>query len=341
VLSLLGRSERIRTSDPIVPNDVRYQAALHSDIAADLGRRTGLIGALVTRRKRNKMDVVRSLADRIIVLTNGQLVADGESAAVIASSVVQEAYLRLSPGKARMSAALTFEGLHTHIGRYHILQGVDFDAPAALTTLLLGRDGAGKTTTLRTIMGLWRVSEGRITLGATALQNLAASDVARLGVGYAPETMAVFPDLSVKENLVLGARDGPLDDARLAWIFGFFPALKKFWLARAGALSGGQKQVLSIARAIVEPRELLLIDEPTKGLSPSIVGSLIACLNDIRATRVTILAIEQNFRVAREVGDEVRVMDNGGIVHRSGMADLAADDRLQNRLLGLSLDSHE
>ncbi len=240
-----------------------------------------------------------------------------------------------------MSAALTLEGVHTHIGRYHILQGVDFDAPAGRTTMLLGRNGAGKTTTLRTVMGLWRASKGRIALGATPLQNRAASDVARLGVGYAPETMAVFSDLSVKENLVLGAREGPLDDARLAWIFGFFPPLKKFWLSRAGALSGGQKQMLSIARAIVEPRELLLIDEPTKGLAPAIVGSLIACLNEIKATGVTILMVEQNFRVAREVGDEVRVMDNGRIVHRGAMAELAADERLQNRLLGLSLDSHQ
>jgi branched-chain amino acid transport system ATP-binding protein len=240
-----------------------------------------------------------------------------------------------------MSAALSLADVHTHIGRYHILQGVDFDAPAGMTTMLLGRNGAGKTTTLRTIMGLWRASAGRIALGPTPLQSLAASDVARLGVGYAPETMAVFSDLSVKENLVLGARDGPLDDARLAWIFGFFPALRKFWLSRAGALSGGQRQMLSIARAIVEPRELLLIDEPTKGLSPAIVGSLITCLNEIKATGVTILLVEQNFRVAREVGDEVRVMDNGRVVHRGKMAALAADKALQNRLLGLSLDSHQ
>ena len=202
-----------------------------------------------------------------------------------------------------MSAALTLQGVHTHIGRYHILQGVDLAVPEGGLTVLLGRNGAGKTTTLRTVMGLWRASKGRIALGATPLQNRAASDVARLGVGYAPETMAVFSDLSVKENLVLGARAGALNEARLAWIFGFFPALKKFWLSRAGALSGGQKQMLSIARAIVERRELLLIDEPTKGLSPAIVGSLIACLNEIKATGVTILMVEQNFRVAREVGD--------------------------------------
>ena len=240
-----------------------------------------------------------------------------------------------------MSATLSLKGVHTHIGRYHILQGVDFDAPAGKTTMLLGRNGAGKTTALRTIMGLWRASKGRIALEGAALERLPASDIARLGVGYAPETMAVFSDLTVKENLVLGAREGPLDDDRLGWIFGFFPALKKFWLSRAGALSGGQKQMLSIARAIVEPRELLLIDEPTKGLSPAIVGALIACLKEIKTTGVTIVLVEQNFRVAREVGDEVRVMDNGRIVHRGAMAELAADESLQSRLLGLSLDSHQ
>jgi len=240
-----------------------------------------------------------------------------------------------------MSAALTLQGVHTHIGRYHILQGVDFDAPAGRTTMLLGRNGAGKTTALRTVMGLWRASQGRIALGDAPLERLAASDVARLGVGYAPETMAVFSDLTVKENLVLGARVGPLDDARLTWIFGFFPALRRFWLSRAGSLSGGQKQMLSIARAIVEPRRLLLIDEPTKGLAPAIVGSLIDCFREIKATGVTILLVEQNFRVAAEVGDEVRVMDNGRIVHRGAMADLAEDRALQSRLLGLSLDSHQ
>ena len=240
-----------------------------------------------------------------------------------------------------MSVGLTLEGVHTHIGRYHILQGVDFDVPAGRTTMLLGRNGAGKTTALRTIMGLWRASQGRIALGGRRIENLAASDVARLGVGYTPETMAVFSDLSVKDNLALGALAGPPDPGRLDWIFGFFPALKKFWLSRAGSLSGGQKQMLAIARAIVEPRELLLIDEPTKGLSPAIVGSLIACLNEIKATGVTILMVEQNFRVAREVGDAVRVMDNGRIVHRGEMAELAGDEALQSRLLGLTLDSHQ
>ena len=240
-----------------------------------------------------------------------------------------------------MSGGLILEDVHTHIGRYHILQGVDFEAPAGKTTMLLGRNGAGKTTALRTIMGLWRASKGRIALGPKSIEGLAASEVARLGVGYAPETMAAFSDLTVKENLALGARSGPLDESRLTWIFGFFPALRKFWLSRAGSLSGGQKQMLSIARAIVEPRELLLIDEPTKGLAPAIIGALIVCFKEIKATGVTILLVEQNFRVAREVGDEVRVMDNGRVVHSGAMAGLAQDEALQNRLLGLSLDSHQ
>ncbi|HLH51400.1 MAG TPA: ABC transporter ATP-binding protein, partial [Roseiarcus sp.] len=185
-----------------------------------------------------------------------------------------------------MSALLSLSGVHTHIGRYHILQGVDFDAPDGKTTMLLGRNGAGKTTTLRTIMGLWRASAGTVTFAGQALAPLATPAIARAGIAYVPETMAVFSDLTVRENLVLAARDGPLDDARLQWIFGFFPALKKFWLSRAGSLSGGQKQMLSIARAIVEPRRLLLIDEPTKGLAPAIVGGLIECLREIKRAGV-------------------------------------------------------
>jgi branched-chain amino acid transport system ATP-binding protein len=240
-----------------------------------------------------------------------------------------------------MTDLLTLDGVHTHIGRYHILQGIDFSVAAGQTTMLLGRNGAGKTTTLRTVMGLWQASKGRISLDGQRIEKRATPDIATLGVGYVPESMAVFSDLTVKENLVLAARNGPLDDARIEWIFGFFPALRRFWLSRAGALSGGQKQMLSIARAIAEPRKLLLIDEPTKGLAPAIVVALIECLAEIKRRGATILMVEQNFHAARELGDTVLVMDNGKIVHRGGMAALAADVALQERLLGLSLETHQ
>jgi branched-chain amino acid transport system ATP-binding protein len=240
-----------------------------------------------------------------------------------------------------MSALLALSGVHTYIGRYHILQGVDFEIAQGQTTMLLGRNGAGKTTTLRTIMGLWHAANGTVTLGGDRIEQRATPDIARLGVGYVPESMAVFSDLTVKENLLLAARNGPLDDTQLDWIFGFFPALKKFWLSRAGSLSGGQKQMLSIARAIVEPRKLLLIDEPTKGLAPAIVMALIECLKEIKQRGATILLVEQNFHAARELGDAVLVMDNGTIVHRGEMAALAADVPLQERLLGLSLEQHQ
>ena len=130
-----------------------------------------------------------------------------------------------------MSDLLKLSGVHTHIGRYHILQGIDLAVPQGQVTMLLGRNGAGKTTTLRTIMGLWPASRGEISLSGARIEQSKTPDIARLGVGYVPESMAVFSDLTVKENLVLGARDGDLDDARLDWIFGFFPALRRFWLS--------------------------------------------------------------------------------------------------------------
>ncbi|MEW6643873.1 MAG: ABC transporter ATP-binding protein [Pseudomonadota bacterium] len=240
-----------------------------------------------------------------------------------------------------MTDLLTLSGVHTHIGRYHILQGVDLTVAAGHVTMLLGRNGAGKTTTLRTIMGLWPASAGTITLDGTRIETWPTPQIASSGVGYVPETMAVFSDLTVKENLILAARNGPMDEAQLTWIFQFFPALKKFWLSRAGTLSGGQKQMLSIARAIIEPRKLLLIDEPTKGLAPAIVVALIDCLAEIKRRGATILLVEQNFRVAQQLGDDVAVMDNGRIVHHGDMAALAADTALQERFLGLSLEAHQ
>jgi len=246
-----------------------------------------------------------------------------------------------------MSAAplLDLRGVHTHIGRYHILHGVDLAVPAGQVTLLLGRNGAGKTTTLRTVMGLWRASAGEVLFKGQPIQALGTPQIAQLGFGYVPEGMGIFGDLTVRENLVLAARGArraaDLDTARLEWIFGFFPALKTFWLHPAGKLSGGQKQMLAVARAVIEPRELLLIDEPSKGLAPAIVQNLAALLRELKGQGRSVLLVEQNFQLARSLGDQVAVMDDGRVVHRGAMAELADDEALQQRLLGLSLGAHQ
>ena len=240
---------------------------------------------------------------------------------------------------------LELSGVHTHIGAYHILHGVDFAVPAGQVTMLLGRNGAGKTTTLRTIMGLWAASAGTVRFQGQAIQGQPTPDIAQRGIAYVPENMGIFSDLTVKDNLVLAARQarhaGELDTQRLEWIFGLFPALKKFWLYPAGKLSGGQKQMLAVARAICEPRALILIDEPSKGLAPSIVQNLISAFKELKRQQTTLLLVEQNFQMAKALGDQVAVMDNGRVVHRGAMAELAADEDLQQRLLGLSLGAHQ
>ncbi|MFI4982867.1 MAG: ABC transporter ATP-binding protein [Nevskiales bacterium] len=240
---------------------------------------------------------------------------------------------------------LRLEGVHTHIGAYHILHGVDLDVPQGKLTMLLGRNGAGKTTTLRTIMGLWQASQGRVLFDGENIAPRHTPQIAQRGIAYVPENMGIFADLTVRENMILAARDArrveDIDAKRLDWIFGLFPAMKKFWLHPAGLLSGGQKQMLAVARAIVEPRKLLLVDEPSKGLAPAIIQNMIAAFRELKQTGATILLVEQNFNFARQLGDLVAVMDDGRITHTGTMAELAEDEDLQQRLLGLSLAAHQ
>ena len=212
---------------------------------------------------------------------------------------------------------LSLSGVCTDIAQYHILQGVDLEVGRGGVTMLLGRNGVGKTTTLRTVIGHWQ---------------------ARAGIGFVPEDMGIFSGLTVEENMTLAAASGPLDTARRDWLFSVFPPLRTFWRSAAGTLSGGQKQMLSIARAMAEERRLYLIDEPTKGLAPAIISTMVGALRELKSQGASILMVEQNFAVAKALGDQVAVMEDGCIIWTGAMADLAADAALQERLMGLSME---
>ena len=236
---------------------------------------------------------------------------------------------------------LTLSGVHTHIGSYHILHGVDLAVPRGQLTMLLGRNGAGKTTTLRTIMGLWHASQGKVVFDGVDITAVETPQIASMDIAYVPENMGIFADLTVKENMLLAARSAKraqqMDSERLHWIFSLFPAVEKFWNHPAGKLSGGQKQMLAVARAIVEPRKLLIVDEPSKGLAPAIINNMIDALAQLKQTGTTILLVEQNISFAKRLGDHVAVMDNGRVVHAGSMQELADNEDMQHALLGLAI----
>ncbi len=236
------------------------------------------------------------------------------------------------------NAVLRLDDVHTDIAQYHILHGISLDVPEGGVHVLLGRNGAGKTTTLRTIMGLWKVRRGAIVFRGRDITAMHTSDIARLGIAFVPENMGIFGGLTVEENMRLAATHGRFDQTRLDRVFAIFPAMETFWDRQAHALSGGQKQMLAISRAIIERRDLILIDEPTKGLAPAIIRNMIDAFREI-GEETTILLVEQNFMFARALGRTVAVIDDGRIVHRGEMAALAADTALQSRLLSLSLET--
>lgn len=231
---------------------------------------------------------------------------------------------------------LSIRNMKTSIGQYAVLHDVSFEVPEGGVFVLLGRNGAGKTTTLRSIMGLWSPSPGSVTFRGQDITGMHTADIARLGIAYVPENMGIFGTLTVDENLILATANGKFDPARLARIHELFPALERFRDKQAWSLSGGQKQMLSVARAIIEPRSLILIDEPTKGLAPSIVAAMAEAFREISQS-TTILLVEQNFNFAKSLGRDMAVIDDGRVAHAGPMADFAADLDLQDRLLSLSV----
>ena len=231
---------------------------------------------------------------------------------------------------------LKVEDAHTFIGHHHILQGLSFEARADAVTVLIGRNGAGKSTTLRTVMGLLPASKGKVIYNGQEIQHKKPYEIARLGIGFVPEDMGIFANLTVEENMrVAMLVEDEAAGQRLERTLDMFKDLKNFWRAQAGVLSGGQKQMLAIARAIVNETELLLIDEPSKGLAPIIVDALIEAINQIKEHSVVVL-VEQNFYMASCVGDHFYILDDGLVVHNGNMAELVDNEELKSRYLGIA-----
>ncbi|MEB1806159.1 MAG: ABC transporter ATP-binding protein [Bacillaceae bacterium] len=231
---------------------------------------------------------------------------------------------------------LKVEQIQTYIQQYHILQGVSFEVNAGEVTVLLGRNGAGKTTTLRSIMGLNPIKEGTITYKDQEIHSLPTHKIANLGIGYVPEDQGIFGTLTVEENIKVAMKkkdDETLE--RLDWILNLFPDLKKFWKKNGGHLSGGQKQMLSIARAYVNENDMLLIDEPSKGLAPIIVEKVMESIQQMKE-KTTVVLVEQNFMMASTIGDRFYIIDDGHSVHSGAMEELKQNEELKRQYLGIA-----
>lgn len=235
-----------------------------------------------------------------------------------------------------MSAALEAEGLHTFYGKSHILHGVSLQAAEGKITTLLGRNGAGKTTTLRSLMGLTPAREGRITVFGIDTTAWPAFRIAALGVGYVPEGRRVFANLTVEENLkVPREQPGPWTFAR---IYELFPRLAERKMNRGRQLSGGEQEMLAIARALLINPRLLILDEPSQGLAPLVVREVFRIVAEMRREGISVLLVEQNAQMSLEIADQAYVLDDGKVVYSGAARELAADAERVKALAGASAE---
>lgn len=232
-----------------------------------------------------------------------------------------------------MEYILNVQDIHTFIGQYHILQGVSVQVPKGSITALLGRNGAGKTTTLKTILGLTPPREGRVIYNGQAVNGLRPFDIAGMGIGFVPEHRAIFRDLSVEENLKIAERKKGDYLRKRDFIFDLFPDLKRLIALPGTNLSGGQQQMLAIARALVADNQLLLIDEPSEGLAPVIIEAMMNAIREL-SKDTTIVLVEQNFLVASQLAEYYVIIEEGHSVQDGKMQDLAADKAAIHRYLG-------
>ena len=282
----------------------------------------------------HRMEVVIGLAQKIAVMHHGALLAFDEPAAVMANETVQTAYLG-EPSVSVPEPLIRVDDLHVHLGESHVLQGISFDVPEGGVTALLGRNGVGKTTTLRAMMGLVP-RRGAVTLSGEELTRLRTHEIVRRGIGYVPEDRDVFAGLTVDENLRLAERNG---NARYELVYELFPELRTRGSQKAGTLSGGQQQMVAIARALLNENPVLLVDEPTKGLAPLLVTEVAAAL-ERAAELATVLLVEQNLAVVARVARQVVVLDVGRVVHTGPAAELLGDPERIRELLGVHGGSH-
>ncbi|MCA9900293.1 MAG: ABC transporter ATP-binding protein [Ardenticatenaceae bacterium] len=232
-----------------------------------------------------------------------------------------------------MENLLEVSNIHTFIGQFHILEGVSLAVPKGSITALLGRNGAGKTTTLKSILGLTPPREGSVLFKNEPIQGRRSFDIAAMGIGFVPEHRAIFRDLSVLENLRIAERKKGDFERKEQFIFELFPDLKRLIKLPGTNLSGGQQQMLAVARALVPDNELLLIDEPSEGLAPVIIEQMMAAIQQLSAES-TVLLVEQNFVVASKLAERFVIIDEGHSVQHGLMADLVQDKATIHRYLG-------
>ena len=235
-----------------------------------------------------------------------------------------------------MSAALEALNIHTYYGKSHILHGVNLEVAEGKITTLLGRNGAGKSTTLRSLMGLTPAREGKITIFGTDTTQLAPFQIAALGVGYVPEGRRVFANLTVDENLrVPIERSGSWTIPR---IYELFPRLAERKMNRGRQLSGGEQEMLAIARALLVNPKLLMLDEPSQGLAPLVVAEVFRIITEMRREGISVLLVEQNARMSLEIADFAYVLDDGRVVYSGTARELAADEARVQALAGASAE---
>ncbi|MCB0119138.1 MAG: ABC transporter ATP-binding protein [Anaerolineales bacterium] len=232
-----------------------------------------------------------------------------------------------------MEYILDVQNIHTFIGQYHILQGVNVRVPKGSIVALLGRNGAGKTTTLKSIIGLTAPREGKVIFNGQEVNGMRSFDISSMGIGFVPEHRAIFRDLSVEENLKIAERKKGDYLRKKDFIFELFPDLKRLISLPGTSLSGGQQQMLAIARALVPDNQLLLIDEPSEGLAPVIIESMMAAIREL-AKESTVVLVEQNFLVASKLAEYYVIIEEGRSVQDGNMKDLVADKAAIHRYLG-------